>query len=102
MVKNILPCSLERTFGPPQIGHMCWLTRGLLENVTGVTGVLLSLLSGRLFHDFPEMQWKDFASERMEKTAQDPSLMVGWWVGNDSIARRNPSCAPNIGPVCPI
>lgn len=40
---------------------------GLLENVTGVIGVLLSLLSGWLFHDFPEMQWKDFAMKEWKK-----------------------------------
>lgn len=72
MVKNIPPCSLKLIcrFWPPQIGHMCWLTPGLLENVTGVIGVLLSLLSGRLFHDFPEMQWKDFAMKEWKKLLQ--------------------------------
>lgn len=83
-----------------QISHMCWLTPGLLENVTGVTGVLLSLLSGCLFHDFPEVQWKDFAmKEWKHNPLPAPFLMVGWWVGNHFSVKRNPSCAPNIGPI---
>ena len=81
-MKNIPPCSLKLIcrFWPPQIGHMCWLTPGLLENVTGVRGVLLSLLSGRLFHDFPEMQWKDFAMKEWKKSGSRP-FSDGWLVG---------------------
>lgn len=87
-MKNIPPCSLKLIcrFWPPQIGHMCWLTPGPLENVTGVIGVLLSLLSGRLFHDFPEMQWKDFAMNEWKKLLQTLFLMVCWWVGSHRIA----------------
>lgn len=78
---------------------MCWLTPGLLENVTGAIVVLLSLLSGRFFHDFPEMQWKEFAMKEWKKNLPpDPSMMVGRWVGN----HRNPPYAPNIGPICLI
>lgn len=54
---------------------------------TGATGkchrchrqFLLSLLSGRLFHDFPEMQWKDFANERMEKKNNKLLQTLLWW-----------------------
>lgn len=54
----------------PKLGHVCWLTPGLLENVTGVVGALLSLLSGRLFHDFPEMRWKDSVMTERKKVLQ--------------------------------
>lgn len=74
---------------------MCWLTRGLLENVTGVRGVLLSLLTGRLFHDFSENAMERLRHEEMEKKEEnkmvpDPFLMVSWWVGNHCIAQRSP------------
>lgn len=49
------------TFGPPLIRHICWSTPGLLENVAGVTGGLLSPPASQ------NRRGKSFAGGRMEK-----------------------------------
>lgn len=96
MMKIFPPCSLKLIckFWLPEIGHMCWLTPGLLENVTGVIGILLSPLSGRLFRDFREMQWKDSAMKEWKKLLQTP-FSDGWLVGWKSPRRfkKSPMCS---------
>lgn len=88
-------------FCHPKLGQMCWLTTALLENVRGVVGALLSPPSGRLFHDFPEMRWKDSVMTEWKKVLRPFS--DGWLVGWTSLHRfRNPSCAPKTGPNCLI
>ena len=68
------------------------LTPQLLENVTGVTAVLLSPLSGRLFHNFPQMKWKYFAMKEWNKK----SFADVW----ESVVFNNPLRAlPYIGPI---
>lgn len=92
---KLIPSMFICRFCHPKLGQMCWLTTALLENVRGVVGALLSPLSGRLFHDFPEMRWKDSVMTEWKKVLRPFS--DGWLVGWTSLHRfRNPSCAPKL------
>lgn len=75
------------TFGPPLIRHICWSTPGLLENVAGVTGGLLSPPASQKRRGKSFAGWKD---GKKKKSSPDPLHRITY---------TNPRSSPKIAAV---